>query len=224
MSYISYSIILGIVIKIYDEIIDLQLNVDNVILESLKNLIVLFTVLLSYNDFPLSIALLTLVLLNPGIDTSFWKGMLPVTIIMSIISYSGSFNVLGSFILLSLLSLCAYCEDKLFNDEVSYEKLFGRVFSLFVLIGAFTHDINGYLSNALPSLFSNTNITEVGLYCIFGYILISIISQSYHLFFYKDMSIEDLNKKLVSYKSDSSDKSYFIIIKDYIKSIIKSIY
>lgn len=194
--YSIYAILLGICIKLYDDIVDLKLNIklniNNIILESIKHLIILFAVLLSHNDFPLAISLLLLLLINPGIDTDYWKGFLPLLILVCIISYKGSINILGPIILLIPFCIIAYIEDKLFIKEISIYKFLVRLFGFIVLLLILPYNINNYLELSYPSFFKDTKFTEVMLYTVQGCFIISILTQLYYLFINKDVG--NINK------------------------------
>ncbi len=211
--YSIYAFLLGICIKLYDDIIDLKLNINNIILESIKHLIILFTVLLSYNDFPLAISLLLLLLINPGIDTDYWKGFLPLLIILCIISYksSNSINILGPIILLIPFCIIAYIEDKLFIKEISIYKLIARLFGFIVLLFVLPYNIDSYLENLFPSLFSNTHFTSTMLYSVQGCFLVSILTQLYFLFINKNITV--INQLNVPTEKNNS---YFSTIRNYL--------
>lgn len=212
--YSIYAILLGICIKLYDDIIDLKLNINNIILESIKHFIILFTVLLSYNDFPLSVGLLLLIILNPGIDTDYWKGFLPILLFLCIISYKSSINILGPILLLIPFCIIAYIEDKLFIKEISIYKLIARLFGFVTLLFILPYNINNYLEVSFPLLFNNTNFTEIMLYSVQGCFMVSIVTQLYYLFINKnDDTIQQLNT--ISKKNNS----YFNTILDFISKL-----
>lgn len=215
--YSIYAIFLGICIKLYDDIIDLKLNINNIILESIKHFIILFTVLLSYNDFPLAFGLLVLLLVNPGIDTDYWKGFLPILLFLCIISYRDSINILGPILLLIPFCIIAYIEDKLFVKEISIYKLIARIFGFIALLFILPYNINNYLEISFPYLFNNTKFTEIMLYSVQGCFIVSILTQIYYLFINKNNdTIQQLNT--ISKKNNS----YFSIIKDFISRLFYS--
>lgn len=217
--YSIYAFLGGICVKLYDDIVDLKLNINNIIVESIKHFIIVFVVLLSYNDFPVAITPLISLIINQGIDTDYWKGFLPILILLCIISYknSNSINISGPLLLLIPFSIFAYIEDKLFVKEISIYKLIARLFGFIVLLFVLPYNIDSYLENSFPSLFSNTHFTEIMLYSVQGYFLVSILTQLYFLFINKNITV--INQLNVHTEKNNS---YFSIICDFLSSIFNN--
>lgn len=214
--YSIYAFLGGICVKLYDDIVDLKLNINNIIVESIKHFIIVFVVLLSYNDFPVAVTPLISLIINQGIDTDYWKGFLPILILLCIISYknSNSINISGPLLLLIPFSIFAYIEDKLFVKEISIYKLIARLFGFIVLLFVLPYNIDSYLENLFPSLFSNTHFTEIMLYSVQGYFLVSILTQLYFLFINKNITV--INQLNVHTEKNNS---YFSSIRNYLISI-----
>jgi hypothetical protein len=137
-------ILLGVLIKLYDDAIDMKLTSNEVILQSLSSLIVLFITWIAMNDFYLSFACFILALFESGIDTPFWKSLIAVTGVLTVINL---FNEPGIIpIILTLLTvggilLLASIETTLFPEEVSAKKIGIRfLFLIAFIIGACIFD------------------------------------------------------------------------------------
>ncbi len=135
-----YPILLGITTKIYDDIIDMNIKTIPIITESLKSLIILFFTLTSINDFYFSFPCFLVSLLNSGFDNPFWKSIIIISFIITVINLLQNdipitkliIRIFLSIIVLFCFLLFAYFEDRLFPEEVSIEKI---VFRSLILIG-----------------------------------------------------------------------------------------
>ena len=120
--------IFGIITKVYDDIVDIKLDISTNIIYILQSLIILFFTLTAYNDFYFSFPCVIVSLLNSGFDNPFWKSLIPVTIIVALLNipYLGNRFILkilaATATVLGILVLAIF-EDKLFPEEVSIEKI-----------------------------------------------------------------------------------------------------
>jgi hypothetical protein len=184
---------LGIVTKIYDDIVDIKLDVSTNIVHILQSLIILFFTLTAYNDFYFSFPCVIVSLLNSGFDNPFWKSVIPVTIITTILNipYVGNNFILkilaATAAVLGILVL-AFFEDKLFPEEVSIEKIGFRsmlmvVFPIAALI------IN---SKVLPL----PNFSVKPLFKLASFMfsnMIASVSIMTYLLYYSGKSLKELN-------------------------------
>ena len=137
-------IILGIVTKVYDDIIDINLNVSNNLVEALKSLIILFFTFTAQNDFFFSFPCTIVSLLNSGFDNPFWKSFLPISIIITLYNLFGLvgcsiknfiLKIIATLATLVGILLLASFEEKLFPEEVSIEKIFFRILLIIIFLG-----------------------------------------------------------------------------------------
>ena len=131
-----YPFILGIVTKVYDDIIDIKLNVSQDVIQILQSLIILFFTLTAYGDFYFSFACLLISLLNSGFDNPFWKSLSSVALLLTVINLSNVGNniilkIIASIGAIFSILLIAVFEDRLFPEEVSVEKIFFRFLLIF---------------------------------------------------------------------------------------------
>ena len=166
-------ILLGALIKLYDDAIDMKLTSNQVLLQSLSSLIVLFITWVAMNDFYLSFACFILSLFESGIDTPFWKSLIAVTGVLTAINFfNGEERNLLS-ILLTLLAVggilfLASIETRIFPEEVSAKKIGVRfLFLIAFIIGACIFDFLPLPEYSKMSLYKTCMI-------MIGYLTISI--------------------------------------------------
>lgn len=177
-------ILLGALIKLYDDAIDMKLNdhtpfaFSPVILQSLSSLIVLFITWIAMNDFYLSFACFILALFESGIDTPFWKSLIAVTGVLTVINlFNGEERNLLSIILTLLavggILLLASIETRLFPEEVSAKKIGVRfLFLIGFIIGACIFDFLPLPEYSKMSLYKACMI-------MIGYLTISVGTMGY---------------------------------------------
>ena len=142
---ILYPFILGIITKVYDDIIDVRINISEDFIHILQSLIIMFFTLTSLGDFYFSFACCFVAFINSGFDQPFWKSLLPIAIIITFINIFNTDIFNSRFVLIKII-LCllavgsilvlAVFEDKLFPEEVSVEKIVFRSLLIFGFIGA----------------------------------------------------------------------------------------
>lgn len=180
--YPTFSLLLGVLTKIVDDVVDRGFQMDGIVLHSLQSVIVLLFTLISYKDVYFSYSCLLVVMINSGFDHPFWNSFLPLTLILFVISlpWRGSLFpvklLLCTFGVMAVL-VGAYYEDKLFPEEYSLRKIASRaVAATIFLIGLW---IIPHLPIPLPR-FSVAPI-EKTLYIMLSYLITSIVLQTYDL-------------------------------------------
>jgi len=119
--------LLGVLIKLCDDVFDKRITVSPVVEETLKALVVLFLVLLSSGDFYFASGVFFLLAVNPKTDTSFWKAMIPVSFVLMVMNYRNEYRFGIFFVYLLLIASVLYIEDRSFPEEVSTNKSLSRV-------------------------------------------------------------------------------------------------
>ena len=166
-------ILLGALIKLYDDAIDMKLTSNQVLLQSLSSLIVLFITWIAMNDFYLSFACFILALFESGIDTPFWKSLIAVTGVLTVINFFNEEDHRFIHIVFSLMAvggilLLAFIETRLFPEEVSAKKIGIRfLFLIAFIFGACIFDLLPLPEYSKMSLYKACMI-------MIGYLTISI--------------------------------------------------
>jgi hypothetical protein len=185
--------ILGIITKVYDDIIDINLKVSNEIISALQSLIILFFTFTSQNDFIFSFACSVVSLLNKGFDNPFWKSLIIISIVLTIynLPYCGNNILLKLFTALIALAgilTIAKFEDKLFPEEVSIEKIVFRI--LLLIIFGLLSVLLYYNILPLPS-FSVGPLLKTTI-ILFSNMIVSVSIMTY-LLYYSGRSLKELN-------------------------------
>jgi len=180
--YHTFAALLGILTKVFDDVVDRGLPVEGIALHSLQTVIILLFTLVAYQDVYFSYACLIVVLLNSGFDHPFWNSFLPLTLLLFLLSlpWRGSLFpvklVLSTFGVLAIL-LVAYYEDKYFPEEYSLRKIASRVVATVVFLSGLW--IIHHLPFPMPR-FSVAPI-EKTIYIMSAYLMTSIAFQTYDL-------------------------------------------
>lgn len=128
--YTELSIGLGILMKLYDELIDLHIHISDTILESIKGMITGLFTLLSVKDFNFSFLTWIAFIGNyfvGGVDTPFWKSFALFSFITSILFYQ-TMNLTNNFIIFGFVFLFTIVvEPCVFPEETSNLKTFARL-------------------------------------------------------------------------------------------------
>ena len=119
--------LLGVLLKLCDDVFDKRITVSPVVEETLKALVVLFLVLLSSGDFYFASGVFFLLAVNPKTDTSFWKAMIPVSFVLMVMNYRNEYRFGIFFVYMLLIASVLYIEDRSFPEEVSTNKSLSRV-------------------------------------------------------------------------------------------------
>lgn len=140
MSYL-FSSLLGISLKLVDDIIDLNIDIHNFYFEFIKSITTLLSVILIQMEPILAIIiLLALVISNycKKFDHEFWFSYMYVIIFLNIYYFKDIVEILTSdklykiFIFIIFLPIVIYFEEKTFNEEISKNKTYTRINSIFV--------------------------------------------------------------------------------------------
>jgi len=126
-----YPLILGVITKVYDDIVDVGFTVPPDIISILQSLIIFFFTLTAFGDFYFSFACLIVCAGNNGFDNPFWKSFFPICVLLTVINlpYAGRWVFLKMFVALFPLAAIlfgAYLEELMFPEEVSPLKLVSR--------------------------------------------------------------------------------------------------
>jgi hypothetical protein len=181
---IIYPILLGIIAKLYDDIIDMNMNVSPLVMETLKSVLILFFVLTSLNDFYFSFACFIIAIFNSGFDNPFWKSIIVVCGIVTIINlpYAGH-NIFLKICLTILVIICilfiAYIEEKKFPEEISSKKIFSRI----ILVIVFGIIAFAPLMERLPIPYFGKEPLRKAVLILFSNLIVSVIIMSYLLYF-----------------------------------------
>ena len=185
--------IFGIITKVYDDIVDIKLDISTNVIYILQSLIILFFTLTAYNDFYFSFPCVIVSLLNSGFDNPFWRSVIPVTIIITLynIPYIGNRFILkilaATAAVLGILVLATF-EDKLFPEEVSIEKIVFRGMLMFVF--AFGAVIINSKVLPLPN-FSIKPLFKLAVFMLSN--MIASVSIMTYLLYYSGKSLKELN-------------------------------
>jgi len=144
--------LLGILVKLCDDIFDKNISVSPLVQETLKAFLVLFLVLVSSGDFYFASGVFFLLAVNPKTDTSFWKALIPVSFVLMFLNYRNESRFGIFFMYLLLIASLLYIEDKSFPEEVSTNKSLSRV----LLIGFLAVMASGYIKRIAPEYLVST--------------------------------------------------------------------
>jgi hypothetical protein len=160
--------LLGILVKLCDDMFDKGTTVSPVVQETLKALLVVFFVLVSSGDFYFVSAIFFLLVLNPKTDIPFWKAMIPVAGALMVANYANQSHFGIFFVYILLIAGMLYIEDKAFPEEVSTKKILFRV----ILVGIFSCILaNG---NLFPDHLAHTG--EKGITFALFYMTTSVLT------------------------------------------------
>lgn len=188
-----YPAFMGILIKIYDDIEDLKMDISPVIMESLKSLMIVFIVLTIQKDFYLALPCFIFSLCNDGFNTPFWKSLIPVSGLMTIITFPSMDDGILYKILLTLFAIGGIIigsmfEDRMFSEEVSIEKWTSRVI---ILLGLGVTLVVPYMDWFMIPEFSRNALYQSTI-IVFSYVLCSLVIMGYFLFF-SGKTLQELN-------------------------------
>jgi len=204
-----FSIMLGILVKCFDEIIDLNLEIDEFYIELIKGLILILFFILGYSDFNFSISFFIVFLasyLAGGIDTSFWKITTILLGFLSLISYKPLDNLLKIPLML-VMPILVYLEAKMFPEEQSLNKILNRIGTSTFFSLAFIPQINDFFTTN----FGDIQFGEKQILSVIGYYSVSICVQIYNLYIIPQVENNQQLKKEVSldmldHNKDKEDK------------------
>lgn len=155
--------ILGILVKLCDDVFDKNISVSPLVQETLKAFLVLFLVLVSSGDFYFATGVFTLISLNPTTDTFFWKALIPVSFVLMVMNYSNETHF-GIFLAgLAVVAAILHVEVRTFPEEVSTKKILFRATMVGILLVML---MNGYIKRAVPEYLERTitKATTMGMF------------------------------------------------------------
>lgn len=135
-----YPVLLGINTKVCDDVLDGVISLSPAIAHSVQSVLIVLFMLTAQDDFYFSLSCFVLTLFNVGIDQPFWKSLIPVAAIATILYLPlMEENAFLKFIL-TLLAIGALLvgmvfEERLFPEEVGKEKIVFRVILIIGMIG-----------------------------------------------------------------------------------------
>ncbi len=172
-------LLLGILIKVYDDIVDMKLSDNPTMIHTIQSCIITLITMVGYQDFYISLSYFIIGLFCTGMDHPFWRSGQYVLFVLFLIATPFSDHVTINGIGLTIAVLLSfmygqYVEHLHFPEEYSWEKLLSRI--MFVILLFFV------LWFIYPYFHDGSIIRiEKALYFLIGYNLTSIIIQFYHL-------------------------------------------
>lgn len=134
-----YPFLLGINTKVCDDLLDGVISLSPVIAQSVQSVLIVLFMLTAQNDFYFSLSCFVLTLFNVGIDQPFWKSLIPVAAIMTLLYFplagdNAFLKIIITLLVLGALLVGMVFEERLFPEEVSKEKIAFRVILVFGMI------------------------------------------------------------------------------------------
>jgi len=121
-------LLLGALVKGYDDAVDTGMALSPVVMASLQSVMVALFTLTAYHDFYFSVACFVLCLCPIGLDHPFWKSLLPVAGLLTLIALPFAGEQVGWKLLATGFALIVFvgmsvAESRLFPEETSREKI-----------------------------------------------------------------------------------------------------
>lgn len=184
---------LGIITKLYDDAVDIDLGISDVIIESLKSLMIALLVFTTGHDFYLAFSFLIVSLFNSGFDNPFWKSITPVALLLTLYTspYMGDnpiYKIATCLVMIVGVLILAMFEDRLFSEEVSIEKIGSRIL---ICIGLGLMLIVPYMDWFMIPEFSRHSLHTTTI-VMFSNMLTSVCIMTY-LLYYSGKSLKELN-------------------------------
>ena len=176
------SFLLGVSLKIVDEVLDKDIELAPFYIETFKCLTILFLVLSTVNDFPFAISTLLSLgfsYLAGGIDDIYWKSFICITTILSCISFmTFTFSVwlVPTFFIMPFI---VYGEALIFPENNSFEKMMGSAAMIPLLALFYKSPLVSFFKERIPL---NTGIAEKGILFGIGYFLTRAIIKAYIIY------------------------------------------
>ena len=173
-----YPILLGINTKVCDDMLDGVISVSPVIAQCVQSVLIVLFMLTAQNDFYFSLVCFVLTLFNVGIDQPFWKSLIPVAAIMTLLYLPmmgdhAILKIILTFIALGAFLLVMTFEDRLFPEEVSKEKIVFRAILILGMIGFYFTPIMDWFPR-----FSKEPIQK-NILIMISYLCMSVATMSY---------------------------------------------
>lgn len=173
-----YPVLIGINTKVCDDVLDGVISLPPAIAQSVQSVLIALFMLTAQNDFYFSLSCFVLTLFNVGIDQPFWKSLIPVAAIATILYLPlmgdhAFLKIIITFFVLGVLLVGMAFEERLFPEEVSKEKIVFRVILVIGMIGFYFSPIMEWL----PS-YSKEPIQK-SLLIMISYLCMSIATMTY---------------------------------------------
>jgi hypothetical protein len=209
-----YPLILGVVTKVYDDIMDAGFEVPANVVSIIQSLIIFFLTLTALGDFYFSFACLVITSMNSGFDNPFWKSFFPICTLLVVINlpYAGRWMflkmILALFPLAAILFI-AYMEELLFPEEVSPLKIAIR--ALLIVGFAFAALILQLGILPIPSY----GVIPLWKACVLlsSHMMVSVANMSYLLY-------RDKGDQWASYSYRNAVLEKWNVIKGFVKGVI----
>lgn len=167
---------LGVLTKVFDDIVDQKWVIADDVVYTLQNAILLLYVLVSVGDVYFTYGCLFVILLNGGFDHPFWRSLFPVTAVLFLTAVASAWSSSESEWLLFRLLLStagvmgvlgvAYMEELAFPEEASQRKMVARGVTVLLMVAMLL------LPSFLPA-FSVVPIKKT-LWIMIGYLVTSV--------------------------------------------------
>jgi hypothetical protein len=176
-----YPVLLGINTKVCDDVLDGVISLSPAIAYSVQSVLIVLFMLTAQNDFYFSLSCFVLTLFNVGIDQPFWKSLIPVAAISTLLYFPMAGNhaflkIIVTFIVLGVLLIGMTFEERLFPEEVSKEKIVFRVILVLGMIGFYFFPMIDLLSS-----YSKEPIKK-SLLIMISYLCMSVATMTYLLY------------------------------------------
>ena len=173
-----YPVLFGINTKVCDDVLDGVISLSPSIALSVQSVLIVLLMLTAQNDFYFSLSIFVLTLFNVGIDQPFWKSLIPVAAISTLLYFpligdNAIIKIILTLFALGLLLIVMKFEDRLFPEEVSKEKIAIRVILIFGMIGFYLSPFMDWLPT-----FSKEPIQKIIL-IIISYLCTSVVTMMY---------------------------------------------
>jgi hypothetical protein len=206
-----YPLILGVVTKVYDDIMDAGFEVPANVVSIIQSLIIFFLTLTALGDFYFSFACLVITSMNSGFDNPFWKSFFPICALLVVINlpYAGRWMLLKMILALfplAVILFIAYMEELLFPEEVSPLKVTMRA----ILVVGFAFAALVLQLDILP--IPSYGVIPLWKACVllFSHMIVSVANMSYLI--YRDGGFEWTS---YSYRDAMYEK--WKVLKEFVK-------
>lgn len=181
-----FSFLVGVTGKVYDDIEDLNLNINDLYKECFKSLNIVFYTIACRNDFMFSFATLCLALFGAGVDNNYWKSFAIISLILSILYFSKPDNIPLFILIILLIIISTRIEETVYTEEFSIRKLLSRILGLLIFILILFVPSSFYIQKIFGNEYyietSNLLYIRKLILIAVGGLMVSVISQLYFLF------------------------------------------
>jgi len=204
--YYIYSFVLGMLVKLFDEIVDLGIKVEDFYIELIKGFILLLFILLGIDDFAFSLSMGVTFFgswLVGGIDTAFWKVTTVIIGVLAVISASPLDHLAWKIIPMMVMPFAVAIEAIMYPEEHSLRKIINRIGSSAFIALLFIPPVHSFLQNLNGG---DLRFGEKQVLSVIGYYLVSICFQFY--FMWNKASDKAESSPDLQPRSESSETSH----------------